>query len=54
MTITSTVDEVTPDLTRLRFLITRPGGRRMLSRSGKTLRRILDEDDARQLASNDA
>jgi hypothetical protein len=31
-------------LTRLRFLIVRPGGRRMLSRAGKTLRRILDED----------
>jgi uncharacterized protein YndB with AHSA1/START domain len=33
-------------LTRLRFLIIRPGGRRVLSRSGKTLRRILDEDAA--------
>jgi hypothetical protein len=33
-------------LTRLRFLIVRPGGRRVLSRSGKLLRRILDEDAA--------
>jgi hypothetical protein len=33
-------------LTRLRFLILRPGGRRMLTRSGTTLRRILDEDAA--------
>lgn len=33
-------------LTRLRFLIIRPGGRRVLSRSGKTLRRVLDEDAA--------
>ena len=31
-------------LTRLRSRIVRPGGRRMLTRSGKTLRRILDED----------
>ena len=31
-------------LTRLRFLIVRRGGRRILSRSGRTLRRILDED----------
>jgi hypothetical protein len=31
-------------LTRLRFRIIRPGGRRVLSRSGRTLRRILDED----------
>jgi len=33
-------------LTRLRFLIIGPGGRRMLSRAGKKLRRILDEDTA--------
>jgi uncharacterized protein YndB with AHSA1/START domain len=33
-------------LTRLRFRILRPGGRRMLIRSGRTLRRILDEDAA--------
>ena len=33
-------------LTRLRSRILRPGGRRTLSRSGKTLRRILDEDAA--------
>lgn len=31
-------------LTRLRFLIIAPGGRRMLGRSGRTLRKILDED----------
>ncbi|MDQ3646647.1 MAG: DUF2652 domain-containing protein, partial [Actinomycetota bacterium] len=31
-------------LTRLRFLILRSGGRRMLTRSGRALRRILDED----------
>ncbi len=31
-------------LTRLRLLIVGPGARRMLSRSGKTLGRILDED----------
>jgi hypothetical protein len=31
-------------LTRLRFRIVRPGGRRVLSRSQTTLRRILDED----------
>ena len=33
-------------LTRLRFRIVRPGGRSVLSRSEKTLRRILDEDAA--------
>jgi uncharacterized protein YndB with AHSA1/START domain len=33
-------------LTRLRFRIARPAGRRVLSRSQKTLRRILDEDAA--------
>jgi uncharacterized protein YndB with AHSA1/START domain len=33
-------------VTRLRFLIVRPGGRRMLSRAGTTLREILDEDAA--------
>jgi hypothetical protein len=33
-------------LTRLRFLIIRPAGRTMLIRSGKRLRRILDEDAA--------
>jgi uncharacterized protein YndB with AHSA1/START domain len=33
-------------LTRLRARIIRPGGRRMLSRSGTTLRKILDEDAA--------
>ena len=33
-------------LTRLRFRIVTPGGRRMLSRDGKTLMRILDEDAA--------
>ena len=33
-------------LTRLRFLLIRPGGRRMLSRSGRTLRKVLDEDAA--------
>ena len=33
-------------LTRLRFRIVRPGGRRVMSRSVKTLRRILDEDAA--------
>jgi uncharacterized protein YndB with AHSA1/START domain len=33
-------------LTRLRFLIIRPGGGRMLGRSGRTLRKILDEDAA--------
>ncbi len=32
--------------TRLRFRISRPAGRRVLSRSQKTLRRILDEDAA--------
>jgi hypothetical protein len=32
--------------TRLQLLIARPGGRMVLSRSGKTLRRILDEDAA--------
>jgi uncharacterized protein YndB with AHSA1/START domain len=31
-------------VTRLRARIVRPGGRRMLRRSGETLRRILDED----------
>ena len=31
-------------LTRLRALIFRPGGRRMLTRSGRTLGKILDED----------
>lgn len=33
-------------LTRLRFLITRPAGRKVLTRSEKTLRRVLDEDAA--------
>ena len=33
-------------LTRLRFRIIRPGGRRMLTQSGGTLGRILDEDAA--------
>jgi hypothetical protein len=33
-------------LTRLRFRISRPAGRRVLSRSQKTLRRALDEDAA--------
>jgi hypothetical protein len=33
-------------LTRLRFRVLRSGGRRMLIRSGETLRRILDEDAA--------
>jgi hypothetical protein len=33
-------------LTRLRLLIVGRGGRRMLSRSGKRLRRVLDEDAA--------
>ena len=31
-------------LTRLRFVMMRPGGRRMLARSGKTLGRVLDGD----------
>jgi uncharacterized protein YndB with AHSA1/START domain len=35
-------------LSRLRFLMIRPGVRRVLSRSARTLRRILDEDAARQ------
>jgi hypothetical protein len=39
----SRLEECGP-LTRLRFLILRPGGRRMLTRSGTTLRRILDQD----------
>ena len=33
-------------LTRLRFRVLRPGGRRLLSRSGTTLRKVLDEDAA--------
>ena len=33
-------------LTRLRFLIIRPGGRRLLIRSGRALGRVLDEDAA--------
>jgi hypothetical protein len=33
-------------LTRLRFRVFRPGGRRVLSRSQKALRKALDEDAA--------
>jgi hypothetical protein len=36
-------------LTRLRFRIVRPGGGRMLTRSGKALRRVLDQDAATEL-----
>ena len=35
-------------LTRLRYRVVGPGGRRLLARSGKTLGRILDEDAAEQ------
>jgi uncharacterized protein YndB with AHSA1/START domain len=35
-------------LARLRFLLVRPGARRMLVRSGSALRRALDEDEARR------